>query len=369
MVNKDLPRARCWLEVDTEAVAHNLRLAQALLRPDTALIAVLKADAYGLGIAPIARLLWAQGVRHFAVACLDEAFAVRDALPEAWILCMGAALDGALEQAVAAGIRLTVGAVDDARRASEAAQAQDAAAYLHCKVDTGLHRLGFAPAEAAAGILRCADFPNVQIEGIYTHLALHDQPHDKAQHADFEAVRAALMRRELEIPMAHMLDSIGLTRYPAWQYQAVRVGALLYGNAPRGFARAGEVRPTVRFMARVARVFSVPKGEYVGYDDEHQLSCDTVVATLTAGYADGYPRALSGVGEVEIHGRRARCLGLICMDQMMVDVTDIPQVCAGDEAVLLGGGIALTEYAAWGHLNRNECAAVIGKRVPRVYKG
>ena len=367
MANKDDPRARCWLEVDTGAVAHNLRLTQSMIGPDTALIAVLKADAYGLGLVPIARLLWAQGVRHFAVACLDEAFAVREALPEAWILCMGAAMDGALEQAVADGIRLTIGAVEDARRVSDAALAQNRPAYLHCKVDTGLHRLGFEQNEAARAIMRCADYPNVQLEGIYTHLALHDLAHDDAQHTAFEKVRAELTRQGLVIPMAHMLDSIGLTRYPAWQYQAVRVGALLYGNAPRGFARAQEVQPTVRFKARVARVFRVNKGEYVGYDDDHPLQRDTAIATLTAGYADGYPRALSGVGEVDIRHKRAKCLGLICMDQMMVDVTDIANVQAGDEVTLLGDGISLQEYASWGHLNRNECTAVIGKRVPRVY--
>ena len=117
----DLPRARCWLEVNTGAIAHNLHLAQSLLRPESTLIAVLKADAYGLGIASVGRLLWAQGVRHFAVACLEEAFSLREALPRAWILCMGETLSGALREAVQAEIRLTVGDMDSAERAAAAA--------------------------------------------------------------------------------------------------------------------------------------------------------------------------------------------------------------------------------------------------------
>ena len=167
--------------------------------------------------------------------------------------------------------------------------------------------------------------------------------------------------------MVHVLDSIGLVRYPEWQYQAVRVGALLYGNPPRDFEKADQVQPAARFITRVVRVDRVQAGECVGYDDHHPLEKDALVATLAVGYADGYPRAMSYCGSVEIHGKRAKNIGLICMDQMMVDVTDIEDVRPGDQAVLLGGGITLREYADVGHMNRNEVTAIIGKRVPRVY--
>lgn len=360
----DLPRARCWLEVSTDALLHNLEVTRSLMKPGTTLIAVLKADAYGLGIRPVGQLLFRNGVRHFAVACLEEAFQLREAVPDASILCMGETLDGALKEAVDAEIRLTVGSMESARRVSKAAQECGKNAFIHCKVDTGLHRIGFLPEEAAESIRACAMLPGITVEGIYTHLALHNRETDILQHEAFESV---LRESGIRPPMAHMLDSIGLTRYPDWQYQAVRVGAMLYGNAPRGFDRANEVRPVARFVARVARVSWVKAGEYIGYDDDHPITRDTRVATLTVGYADGYPRAKSFVGEVEIRGQRAKNIGLICMDQMMVDVTDIPDVCPGDEAVLLGGGISMNEYAAAGNLNRNECIAVIGRRVPRIY--
>ena len=167
--------------------------------------------------------------------------------------------------------------------------------------------------------------------------------------------------------MAHMLDSIGITRYPRWQYDAVRVGAMLYGNTPNGYAQPERIQPVGRFCARITRVFMVKAGELIGYDDDHPLMRDTRVAVISAGYADGYPRVFSGKGEIEIRGRRARILGLICMDQMMADVTDIPETAPGDTATLLGGGVSLREYAQRGGLNRNECTAIITRRVPRIY--
>ncbi len=364
VMNHDLPRARCWLEVNTDAIVQNLSVARSLLRPETELIAVLKADAYGLGIKPVGQFLWKNGAKRFAVACLEEAFELREALPEAWILCMGETLGGAVKEAVQTDIRLTVGSLEAAERIARAAREADRRAFVHCKVDTGLHRIGFGHEEAAEALQKCTAMPELEIEGIYTHLALHNREADRMQHA---ALQRVLGQCGLRPPMVHMLDSIGLTRYPDWQYSAVRVGAMLYGNSPRGFDRMEEIQPTVRFVARVARVAWVKAGVCIGYDDDHPLERDTRVATLSVGYADGYPRALSYVGQVEIHGLRAKNIGLICMDQMMVDVTDIPNVQPGEEAVLLGGGIGLTEYAAQGHLNRNECTAVIGKRVPRIY--
>ena len=363
----DLPCARCWLEVDTKALVSNLKLIRSLMKKGTNLIAVLKADAYGLGIVTVGKLLWQQGVHMFAVACLEEAFSLREALPDSWILCMGETLDGALEDALQAEIRLTAGSPNSTKRISRAACKSGKEAFIHCKIDTGLHRIGLRPDCAADVIMQSAALPGIHVEGIYTHLALHSQEEDIKQHEAFKYVINMLKTAGFVPKMAHMLDSIGLVRYPDWQYQAVRIGAMLYGNAPRGFENDAAVRPTVRFVCRVVRVEKVPAGQCVGYDDSHPLERDTLIATLSAGYADGYPRAMSYCGSVEIHGQRAKNIGLICMDQMMVDVTDIENVKQGDEAVLLGDGIALREYAEVGHLNRNECTAIISKRVPRIY--
>lgn len=367
MISLDYPRARCWLEVDLSALKNNLQLTRGLMGSETQLIAVLKADAYGFGAPQVGRCLWENGVRMFAVACLDEAFALREALPEAWILCMGETLDSALEAAIEKGIRLTVGSLQAAIRISEATQEMQKQAYVHFKVDTGLHRIGFAPEEAVDKIEQCAYMSGIVAEGLYTHLALHNKESDEMQHAAFEMVRSGLAEKNIRVKYAHMCDSIGLTRYPQWQYDAVRVGALLYGNYPNGFTQIEKVKPVARFQARVTRVFDVKKGELLGYDDSHPLDHDARIASIACGYVDGYPRVMSHKGVVLIRGKRAKIAGLLCMDQMMADVTDIENVRAGDIVTLLGDDITVREYASIGALNRNEVTAIIGKRVPRIY--
>jgi len=367
MIALDHPRSRCWLEVDLSAIKNNLHVAQSFMEKDVQLIAVLKADAYGLGAAQVGRCLWENGVRMFAVASLDEAFVLREALPDAWILCLGETMGGALEMAIKHEIRLTAGSLQAAMRISEATQEIQRQAYVHFKLDTGLHRIGFSPDEAVDKIEQCAYMTGIVAEGLYTHLALHNAESDKMQHAAFEKVKNNLAQRNITFRFAHMLDSIGLVRYPDWQYNAVRVGALLYGNYPRGFANPALVKPVARFQARVTRVFEVKKGEYLGYDDENPMSHDARIATISCGYVDGYPRVMSYKGVILVHGQRAQIAGLLCMDQMMADITDIPGVRPGDIVTLLGDDITLREYAGIGSLNRNEATAVIGKRVPRIY--
>lgn len=367
MISLDHPRARCWLEVDLSALKNNLQITRERMKEQTELIAVLKADAYGYGAAAVGRYLWENGVRMFAVACLDEAFILRDALPDAWILCMGETLGGSLEKAIEQKIRLTCGSLKSAIRISEATQEIQRTAYVHFKVDTGLHRIGFDPEDAVEKIEQCAYMSGIEAEGLYTHLALHNRESDIGQHNAFEKVRMGLEEKGVQVRWAHMLDSIGLDRYPDWQYNAVRVGALLYGNYPQGFADYERVKPVGRFQARVSRVFDVKKGALLGYDDSHPLDHDARIASVACGYVDGYPRVMSYQGIVLVRGKRAPVAGLLCMDQMMIDVTDIEGVRAGDVVTLLGDEMTLREYASIGHLNRNEATAIIGKRVPRIY--
>lgn len=355
--------ARCWALVDEDALIYNFRLARTLCRPDTALICVVKANAYGLGLARTVQTLWEAGARWFSVAAPEEALQARKAAPDARVLLMSPAEGSYLPLLIARDIDLTVGALTDAEAASRAAQAAGKTARAHVKLDTGLHRLGFTDVREA---LQIKDLPGLDFVGVYSHLALRSREQSIAQEALFTRMADALAQGGLRAPMRHLLDSIGLTRFPEWQMQGVRVGAFLYGNIPPKWERFAEGKNVVTLQCRVTRVAMIPSGEGVGYDDD-PLPRDTRVATLSAGYIDGYPRVLSGVGEVLIRGRRAKVLGLICMDQMMVDATDIPDVCIGDAATLLGGGVTLQEYAAWGRLNRNECLGLIGRRVPRVY--
>lgn len=362
-MNIDRALARCWALVDEDALLHNYRLARSLCERDTAFICVVKANAYGLGLGRTVETLHNAGAEWFSVAAPEEALQAKKAAPDAHILLMSPAEKSYLPLLIRRGVDLTVGSMEDAQAASQAAKETGKRARVHVKLDTGLHRLGFTNVQDA---LRIRDLPGLSFIGVYSHLALRSPEQSREQAALFVHMADALEQGGLHAPMRHLLDSIGLTRYPQWQMQGVRVGAFLYGNVPPKWDRFPEGKNVVTLQCRVTRVAVIPKGEGVGYDDT-PLERDTRVATLSAGYIDGYPRVLSGVGEVLIRGRRARVLGLICMDQMMVDATDIPDAAIGDTATLLGGGISLQEYAACGHLNRNECLGLIGRRVPRVY--
>ncbi len=356
--------SRAWLEVDLKALLANYREAAGLLKPGVDMICVLKADAYGYGAVPVAKTLYVAGVRFYAVATVPEALEILGALPDdIRVLCLGEPADEELEACVRHRVRVTVGSVEKLMTLSRKAQALSRPAFVHLKLDTGLHRLGFTDVEELLPAIRQE---GVIYEGLYSHLALRSREQSIEQHALFERMKTRLEQAGWHFPIVHLLDSIGLVRYPEWQYNAVRVGAFLYGNVPPDYAHFERRRPVGRFCARVTRVALVPAGEGIGYD-EAPLRRDTRVATLSVGYVDGYARSLSGEGEVEIRGKRAKVLGLICMDQMMVDVTDIPETRAGDTAVLLGDGISLNELAAWGHLNRNGVTACIGKRVERIY--
>lgn len=355
--------ARTWLEVDEDALLANYNEAKRLCGEKTKLIAVLKADAYGYGARRIARVLYDHGVRHFAVACYTEAKELREVLPDAWILVMGVTPCVFLKDAITMELRLTVQTKQELRELSDAAVELGKQAKVHIKLDTGLHRLGFARAEDVPDL---HDFPCVDIEGIFSHLALRSKAQSEEQFALFVKETSVLKTRNIPCSMLHIVDSIGLTRYNAWKLDAARVGAFLYGNVPPDYIRFDQRRAVGKLVTRIARIETVQAGEGIGYDDA-PLTQARRVATLCAGYVDGYARSLSGVGEVEILNRRAKVLGLVCMDQMMVDVTDIPGAREGDEVVLLGGSIGVDEYAEWAGLNRNESLARTGKRVPRVY--
>ncbi len=362
-VSLERATARAWLEVNENALLANYHEMKSLCKPDTTMICVLKADAYGYGAQQIGKILFRAGARHFSVACIEEALELRAVLPDAWILNMGITPDVWLEAAIQQGIRLTAGSLENIRKISEAAERLKIKAFVHIKIDSGLHRLGFLHEEADQSLNynQWIDF-----EGLYSHLALRSDEQSKEQYDRFWATIDAFSKKGHTFKMLHLLDSIGLVKYRAWQMNAVRIGAALYGNIPPVYEHFERRQAVGRFCARITRIEMIPADEGIGYDDT-PLQQDTRVATLAVGYVDGYARSLSGIGEVEIHGKRARVLGLVCMDQMMVDVSAIPEAQPNDIAVLNGDGITLNEFAEWGHLNRNEATAMVGRRVPRIY--
>ena len=373
-MNYDEAAARCWAEIDLDIVGSNYDNA-ARLSGRAKVIPVLKANAYGLGAAEISRFLAEKGAELFAVADVLEALEIRRACGKD-ALVLGMVSEALMPAAVRAGLIVTVYDAAMARALSKAAAGEGCVARAHVKLDTGLHRLGFNAPEDLQAIDGVFDLPNLRVEGLYTHLALREREADLAQLRRFDAVVDALRARGRDAGLLHCCDSIGMVRYPERQrgndpaqshpLDAVRTGAWLYGVTPSRCPCPELCRMPVRLMTRVVQLRDVAAGEYLGYDEDHPLPRACRVATLSAGYADGYPR-LNSLGEAIVRGRRAPVAGLVCMDQMTLDVTDVPGVRVGDPVTLLGGGITVDECAAWCRANRNELLSRIGRRVPRVY--
>ena len=365
-MNHELATARCWAEIDLDAVEANYDSARRICGPGVQIIPVMKANAYGLGAARLSRALAAKGAKLFAVAELNEALELKaECGADALVLGMTAPCQRA--RAISEDVILTVYSTETARQLDAAAADVRKPARVHIKLDTGLHRLGFDWDRAMEELPSLFAMKHLRVEGLFTHLALREDAADAVQIQRLLAVAEGLRAAGVDFGMIHAADSIGMVRHPGFRFDAVRTGAWLYGVVPTRYDNsAGACRPTVRLMTRVVQVRRVAAGEYLGYDETHPLPDDRVIATLSAGYADGYPR-LNSAGEVFVSGHCAPVAGLVCMDQMTADVTGIPGVRPGDAVTLLGGGIGLNEYADWANANRNDLLSRIGRRVPRVY--
>lgn len=357
--------ARCWIEIDLESLRGNYLRACARVG-NARILCVLKGNAYGLGATEICRVLQDCGATLFAVATGDEAEQLLDQCPGAEVLVLGLTGESQTRRLIGKNALMTLFSPEQGQMLIKAASALGTAARVHVKADTGLHRLGFSGPKAAHEIAGLHASGWLRMEGLYTHLALRSAASDEAQFTAFDALEKDCEARGITFPCRHILDSIGMVRYPQRCMDAVRTGAWLFGVTPYRFAEPGQCLPVVSLKARVAQLHPVPKGDYVGYSDTLPLRRDSLIATVTAGYADGFPR-VNGEGHVLIRGHRAPIVGLVCMDQLMVDVTDIPLVRPGDTVTLLGGEISLEEFASWLHLNRNDCLARLGHRVPRIY--
>ena len=375
------------LLVDLDLISHNLRELRAFLDETAAkgsraprIAAVLKADAYGLGAKRVARLLAEEGVELLAVACLSEAIEIRRVIPDIDILVMGHCPSGQFPDLVKNNIIATIFDANQARALSRAAIEAGTRARAHVKIDSGMNRLGIKTGPDALGILLAiAAEPGIDIDGIFTHLALDDEGSDRLQFSRFMGLVAEAEARGLRFRCRHVCDSIGLARYPEFHLDLVRPGAMLWGVVPNRapLLDGRDFRLPLSFRSRISRLRSIEGGEGVGYDFSWKAPAEgALLATVPAGYADGYPRNLSNVGEVLIRGRRAPVVGLVCMDQLTVDASRVPGVSEGDEVLLFGAGegggidsgIPLLETSRLASTNRNDLIASISRRVPRVYR-
>lgn len=370
---KQPPRA--WIELSGDSLRHNVRVLQGLLSPGCALMCVLKANAYGHGALPLAHALNRMGIDNFCAATLSEGIELRRGGIRGEILILGYTHPDRFSDL--AKYRLTQTVLDGAY--AEQLSACKRKLNVHLKIDTGMHRLGERP-EREDELYRVFQYKNLRVTGTYTHLccADSDEPADisfcTGQKNAFRETVRALEGRGCDCGKLHLLASHGLIRYPGWGEDLVRTGIALYGVLSRREDLKNcpvRLRPVLSLKARVARVQTIRAGEGVGYGLEYVAGRDGKIAVLAIGYADGIPRSLScGRGRVLIGRREAPIVGRICMDQMFVDITGIPDVKAGDIAVLIGksGNREITTYdlAEGTGTITNELLSRLGGRLERV---
>ena len=362
-----------WVKIDLSAIEANIDAVAA--KANVPVMAVIKADAYGHGAVPIARLL-EKKCAFFGVSSMLEAMELRSAGIRLPILILGATPDDAYPLAVREDIRPAIFTWESACALSRAAAAQGKTARLHFAVDTGMSRIGLQVTEEAADLCaRIAALPGLVCEGLFSHFATADETdltRARAQAARFADFDAMLKARGLKIPIRHLNNSAGVMNFSE-HYDMVRSGIVTYGLYPSSEVDPGDLplQPALSWYSRVTHVKTLPAGREISYGGTFVTTRDTRVATVAVGYADGYRRSLSGKFYVLIRGRKAPILGRVCMDQLMVDVTDIPDAAAGDTVTLAGRDgkerITIEELAAAAGSFNYETVCGISRRVPRVY--
>ncbi|MER3400429.1 MAG: alanine racemase [Thermoflexus sp.] len=365
-----------WAEVDLDAIAANVRAMKRWVGDPVEVIAVVKADAYGHGAAPVARAALQAGAARLAVHRLAEGVALRQAGIEAPILILAPLLPEEAPAVLRWQLTPTVSLPEAAEALDGIARAAGQVVPVHLEVDTGMGRAGLRPEEAVPLARALQGMVGLRLEGLYTHFATADEPDPsfvRAQLRRFEEVLAALTAAGIRIPLRHVCNSAAAMRFPEAHFEAVRPGLALYGMRPSlAWEPPFPLRPALSWKSRILRVWTLRPGESVGYGRTFVAPREMRAALVAVGYGDGYLRSLSNRGAVLIRRRRAPVLGRVSMDQIVVDVTGIPGVTVGEEVVLIGaqGGAVITaeEVAAWAGTINYEITTRISARVPRLYR-
>jgi alanine racemase len=328
-----------WLEVDLEAIAHNVQRVVEMVGSTVQVLAVLKADGYGHGAIRVARTALNNGASYLGVASINEGAILRRSGIEAPILVLGYTPAWQARDLVLHGLAATVFDLDVAQALSQAARELGGQLDVHVKVDSGMGRLGLLPGDVPPFVHDLLALPHLRLAGIFTHFSVADSDpaYTRRQIATFRQVLAELEAAGAEIPLVHAANSAAILSLPESHFDMVRLGIAMYGLDPSAQVRCPpDFSPALAFKTQVAQVKALPVGSFVSYGNTYRTTGQQRIAVLPVGYADGFRRAPSHWGEVLVRGQRAPIVGRVCMDQTMIDVTDIPDVRQGDEVVLIG---------------------------------
>lgn len=363
--------------IDLDAIAYNMTNIKSKVGKETGIIGIIKADAYGHGSVEISKVILENGADWLAVAVVDEGINLRKNGIAAPILLLGYTPELRLEDVVNNGFIQTVYTYKTAKKLSDVAVRLGKTAVIHIKIDTGMGRIGYRVNEASADeIVKISELPNIEVNGMFTHFSTADEK-DKDytlnQYKKFVQMDALLRERGLEIPIKHAANSAAIMDFDNMMFNMVRPGIILYGAYPSEEVDKDNlsIKPAMSVKTHVSYVKEVNEGDYISYGRKYQAVGKRIIATIPVGYADGFMRAYSNGGKVLIKGECAPIVGRICMDQFMVDVTDIKDVQINDEVVLIGkqGNKEITVDFIASILDtiNYEVFCTLSKRVPRQY--
>ena len=366
---------RAYASINLDNIYANMKALKDNTAAGTQMVAVVKTDGYGHGAIPVSEAI-EELVAAYAVATIDEALNLRRHNITKPIYILGFIYEHRIKDAIINDIRMSVFDIEMAKAISQTAVELNKNAYVHIKVDTGMSRIGFATNDASVNdICIIEKLPNVEVEGIFTHFTASDSADkEKAlkQLDDFNKFNDRLAKNGVDIKIKHCSNSAGIIDMPMANMNEVRAGIALYGMYPSDEVDKNAVilKPALELKSHVVFVKTLPAGVGISYGSTYITNKETKVATIPLGYGDGYPRNLSNKGYVIIKGKKCPILGRVCMDQFMVDVTDM-DVCKGDEVTLIGTDgektITVEEMAELAGTFNYEFVCNLGKRIPRVY--
>lgn len=384
MVMKRNDYQRVYAKINLDNVRDNFESIKAAVKEDTKILAVLKTDGYGHGAIPIAKELEGdERLYGFALATSEEAFILRNSGITKPLLVLSYTFPNAFEELVLKNVSITVfrddtidELVDVCRRLSTTEHKYKA--KVHVKVDTGMSRIGIAPDDNGLSFIKkLIETDEIEVEGVFTHLAKADEKDKNPTFEQINQFRDFTNRIENEldfkIPIRHISNSAGIIEFPEANFDLVRAGIILYGLWPSDDVSRDKVKlkSILSLYSQIVYIKTIEKGTPVSYGGTFVADKDMKVATVTVGYGDGYPRGLSNKASVLVSGVRCKILGRICMDQLMIDVSDVPNVTEGDEVILIGGNdsnrITMEELGNISGRFNYELACELGKRIPRVY--
>ncbi len=364
-----------WVEIDLQAIKTNIRKIKELIGSEVQIMSVIKAEAYGHGAVKVAQIALEEGINWFGVATPEEGIALRRAGINANILVLGPLLPNQVAAFCEYNLIGTITMLESARALSLEACHRNVEMKIHIKIDTGMGRIGFYPGEAVEQIKKIAAFTNIKVDGLYSHFATADHSdlsYARKQLTVFNKLLFNLKEQGIKIPHIHLANSAGIINLPDSYFKLVRAGIILYGLYPSSEVEKNRLslKPAFALKTEVVQVKRVPAGTGISYGQLYHTPKETMIATLPIGYADGLNRLLSGKTRVLIGGEFYPIVGMICMDQCMVDVGDAP-VQVGDEVVLIGKQgakeITVDEIASLLGTINYEVVCMISHRVPRIY--